>query len=176
MPGLKYGYDMLPGHIELDRDRNKVSQFNLTWETSKMWAEMDNRECAAKINEMIKAESIDVEYYQTHSRNYSEIYKDVCELQYGEFIKAYGKNAVLCKDENEASVIRAKYGNLVPIIVPEKKYVYIGGSASYQSMTIEHQLSITPAGWVEAWLKRTEVIMLEERAEIIEESKKWRYV
>lgn len=38
-PDMVYGYDFMPNKLSLDRDRAMVSDFDLTWETSKLWAE-----------------------------------------------------------------------------------------------------------------------------------------
>jgi len=34
---LNYGYDITPEYLQLDRDRQTVSDFNLMWTTSRMW-------------------------------------------------------------------------------------------------------------------------------------------
>jgi hypothetical protein len=38
MENMACGYDMKPEHIELNRDRNKVTEFNISWEISRMWS------------------------------------------------------------------------------------------------------------------------------------------
>ena len=42
-----YGYDLRPGVLTLDRDRRSVSEFNLSWVASQMWAESSRADLVA---------------------------------------------------------------------------------------------------------------------------------
>lgn len=172
---LKYGYNIKPQHIELDRDRKKVSEFNLTWETSSMWT---TQGISAKlIYEMQSEKSIDVQYYDTHAYTGSEQYQEICELHYKDFLKKHGTTAVVCKDEIEARLIKEKYGSLVPIVVPEEKYRYIVASREYKSITPEIMVKFTPSQWINNWLKSHGYSEgnLEGIAELKAEATNWRY-
>ena len=175
IPELHYGYDMKPNCIQLDRDRKKVEQFNLTWETSKIWAESYE---VKLVDTMIDKDAIDVAYYLTHKQTWKPHYQELCELQYQEFLKVHGVNAVVCKDEDEANLIKSRYKNLVPVIVPEKKYQFIHDSASYQATPLPKREEMTPTVWIENWLENlqtTDSITEESANNLRTEAEKWRY-
>lgn len=184
VPNLKYGYDMLPKYIQLDRDRRKVEEFNLTWETSRMWTkagENQTGEAAIRVGSMVSTmiskENIDVAYYHTHTGTWNPIYREVCQLQHDEFIRLHGMNAVVCKDENEARIIKEKYGNLVPVVVPERIYTLVTNSEAYASRSMPSRNDHTPEAWVESWVRRHgfDLSHEEQADELIRESKSWRY-
>ena len=56
---LKYSYDLMPGVIQLERDRQTVADFELQWLAKDMWLETQQWDHLAK---MIEAEEKDVEY------------------------------------------------------------------------------------------------------------------
>ena len=39
---LNYGYDILPKHLSLDRDRQRVSTFDIQWLSKEMWSQVTN--------------------------------------------------------------------------------------------------------------------------------------
>lgn len=61
---LKYGYDILPQFITLERDRKTVAEWDLKSMTRDMWFETEQFDEVAK---MIEAEVPDVEYARWHS-------------------------------------------------------------------------------------------------------------
>lgn len=48
LSNLKYGYDFIPKHLKLDRDRRAVESFDIQWITKEMWAEIDDAEKTIK--------------------------------------------------------------------------------------------------------------------------------
>jgi len=166
---LMYGYNMKPAYLSLDRDRKKVSEFNLTWETSRMWAESSVDHIA--LSKMLKANAIDVGYYHTHAHKQGETYKKVCDMYHEDFLKTYGVHAVVCKTAEEVEVIKKKYKNLVPVIVPEKEYIYIRGCASYSSRKLDTLDNETPESFVRSWLSSDR-----DEEKLLTEAKKWSYV
>lgn len=54
-----YGYDFKPEHINLDRDRKMVSDFDLRWMASKMWSTCKD---TGRVLEMITEGAADVAY------------------------------------------------------------------------------------------------------------------
>lgn len=170
IPEFHYGYNMKPKFIELNRDRNKVNTFNMSWETSRMWAELRDLSHSTAIHDMLQEKAIDIEYYRTHVMENSEIYKAVCDMEYTEFLKTHGTNAVVCRDKEEADVIRYKYGNLVPVIVPETQYAYIAGSPSYKATHYGVKNTWTPSNFVSKWLDGPQ-----NKETLINEARKWQY-
>lgn len=56
---LKYSYDLKPGVVQLERDRQTVADFELQWLTKDLWLETQQWEHIAR---MIEAEEKDVEF------------------------------------------------------------------------------------------------------------------
>lgn len=88
---LRYGYNFLPQYLKLDRDRQSVSDFNLTWMSSKMWIEhLDNQ---TFMDDLFSDESsIDIQYIKDMASyikgaNLSEKFKE-------QFIERYGDGVV----------------------------------------------------------------------------------
>lgn len=125
---MRYGYDMSPGSIELDRDRNKVESFNLFWETSRIYASLKGREYAELIHDLGRYE--DAKYYETHADGGTELFKEICELNYSDFVKAHGRNAIPVENDTDARAIREKYNDLVPVVMPQAKMRYLNSAPS----------------------------------------------
>lgn len=180
VPDLHLGYDLKPNHIELDRDRKKVDTFNLTWELGRMFAAI-NIEHKDIIDHLLKAEAIDVSYYHTHASDWSPTYKDICNLQYEDFLRKHGRFAVPVKNEDEAKLIKKKFNNLVPVIVPERIYLLTTRSSSFHAtQTCSTIIETTPYSFIEKFLNnhKDKIFGSIKRIiteELLEESKEWTY-
>jgi len=183
----RYGYDMNPGHIELDRDRAKVSDFNLFWETSRLYAKLSDRTFANIIHEMMEAKAPDVEYYHSFMDPSfpKELFKDVCELSYKAFLTKHGKNAVACRDEATAKLIRERYNSLVPVVVAEVQWKFISGSISHvgsgrAALLEKASNDNTPYRFIEKFLAshKHEIFGKARKAieeEVLPETRNWMY-
>ncbi len=174
---LKYGYDIMPNRIDLNRDRNMVSEFNLSWETSRMWAEAPVK--SSEVYTMIREGALDVEYLDSHRNPSSKLYKDLCEMHYQDFLKVHGINAVVVTSHGEAELIKSRYKNLVPVVVPTKEYHYIQNSESYRALEHDIREEFTPLNWIKEWLKNQQIdyfmIPNEKKEELLTEAEKWSY-
>ena len=135
---MRYGYDIKANHIELDRDRMSVSEFNLFWETSRMFAYLireNQLEYGDMIYGMVSKEMADVSYLKNMMDNSvrTEMFEDLCEMCAKDFLETYGTNAIIAHNNSEAKIIKEKYNNIVPVVMPETKTVYIEYSGTYQS-------------------------------------------
>ena len=64
-PKMKFGYDLRPQVISLDRDRKQVSEFNLFWETSSMFHEIVKKNIhfsTEEIEDLVSKDIPDLEY------------------------------------------------------------------------------------------------------------------
>lgn len=57
--GLEYGYDVLPKHLRLERDRQTVSNFDLQWLAKEMWFESQRWDT---VSHLIEADCPDLKY------------------------------------------------------------------------------------------------------------------
>lgn len=152
-----YGYDIKPEHLQLDRDRRKVDTFNLYWKTSSMFNSLKDVKYKELIWSLMKTEAPDIKYYSSFSSSrQDDLYKDICEDTYQDFIKKHGVLAVPVESEEDAKLIKAKYKNTVPVVLPKEKIVYIGGSSSYQQRMSSEKIdtNVSPSDVVKAFYKK----------------------
>lgn len=84
---LRYGYNISPKYLKLDRDRCAVDEFNLLWNTSRMWGECSDKEQLADI--LFEQDVADVTYLGT-LRDFLSRDKTILAA----FIAKYGENAI----------------------------------------------------------------------------------
>lgn len=108
--GLKYGYNIKPAYLKLERDRQTVSDFDLQWETSKMWTEQED--LAAQIADDVAANVSDVSYLHANSMPATKAISNACASKFTQefgpvhavasqreantIIESGGKAAVVC--------------------------------------------------------------------------------
>jgi hypothetical protein len=130
---IRYGYNMKSRYIALDRDRQKVSSFNLTWETSRMYGMLDAT-YANLIYQLQQDKYNDISNYNTHVYNKDNpLFKALCALHYSDFIATHGKNVIPVLNQKEADFVKEKYNNLVPVILDAVRYEYVTRSSAYIS-------------------------------------------
>ena len=127
-----YGYDLLPGNIELDRDRKKVSSFNLYWKTSQMFSTTPHK-YATTIHSLQTINAPDIEYIMSFYSQSSPMFTDLCNLSHSEFIKKHGVYAVPVLTTEDATLIKQKFNHLIPVVLPNNHYIQITSSASYNN-------------------------------------------
>lgn len=113
---LKYGYNMKPEHLKLERDRQTVNSFDLKFTAKQMWFETKRYE---QIAEMIAEEVEDLEY-----ANYGtpEMVKEEC---YKLFVKNH-PNSVAAGSQKELEALVAQ---------GLERVVYIGGGTYHSCIT-----------------------------------------
>ena len=129
-PDLEYGYDILPQYLQTNRDRNLVTDFDIKWITSQIWADIDKPMAVSK---MVKDEIPDITYINSFSK------KGLNEVMYAEFTSMHGKYAIPVVDQEEYDLIKKNYKKLKPVFVKplEKEIVYSGCaslSIGYEAM------------------------------------------
>lgn len=102
---LDYGYDFNPDQITLDRDRRLVGDFDLAWNTSRMWAEAE--EHLGRLSEV--ADSFDGSY----TSNF--VNQDQSTRLAKSFIEKYGMDAVPVSTQDDLQRM-TKLGH-TPVVV-----------------------------------------------------------
>ena len=128
----KYGYDFMPKHIKLNRDRKLVSDFELTWLASKMWAESDS---PIKF-ELLKAGAGDVACLESFTYVRSTIHDDAYSL----FKKEHGAKAVPVTTQEDIDEVKERYVDAVPIVVPESYRHTIKKSLTYSNTIAQMEM------------------------------------
>lgn len=95
---LRFGYDVKPEFLKLERDRQTVSTFDLQWLTKEMWFETGRTEEIAKL---IDDGAVDLEYAQ---HNTPELVKEACYRLF----QARHPGAVIASSQKELEELIAK--------------------------------------------------------------------
>lgn len=114
----KYSYNFHPRTLQLGRDREAVSEFDLHWQTAILWGNHGSPEDVA---EMLHSDVSDV-------RSVKYMITDrLKEAIAQHFFDNYGSDAVIATSSVEAEMLRT--------LNPKQKVVYLGGSGSYSGIS-----------------------------------------
>jgi hypothetical protein len=122
---MKYSYNFHPSKLKLDRDRNSAPEFELTWETTKLWAE--NGE-PSRVAELAHEQCKDVQYINSLA---TPAVRDAVAKH---FAAHYGAKTLLAQTVQEQQVLQLLY--------PKERVVYSGGGG-YASV---YNTSVKPGG------------------------------
>jgi len=163
---LRYGYDIEPRHIKLERDRQTVSNYDLQMITTKMWFESDDMELVVSL---IEANLDDVGYADW---NTPEIVKDACYRHF----RAQHPEEVIAKDQSELDSLVEK---------GMKVYVsggYYGGivksTSAYQADVKDYKLDISVHQELDEWFGKNKKYMRRQAIvsfkKLLIDAKKWK--
>lgn len=108
---LSYGYDL--DYVQLGRDRDLASEFDVCWTTSKMWAQVSKVHGRDKlVIDLLKSGARDIEYINSNSN--SNIEKSVIE----EFKSSSNSNSYPCSNEYDRKKIVSI--GMTPVFVKEQ--------------------------------------------------------
>lgn len=124
---LKYGYDILPQYLKLDRDRKMVATTDIVWLTGKMIADTDN---IIMIKDSIQSHCADTQYANYDSVG-GTIKPEVRESIYRDFTDKYGDKAIPVTNQWAAEEVQKTYGDAKTIIVSETERAMITSAPSY---------------------------------------------
>lgn len=154
LDGLKYGYNLLPERISLDRDRRTLPTFDILWETSRIWEKSGATE---KVLELCREGVKDVEYLTPSYLYLSDSSK---EAVVEDFRKEYGNNAYPVTTNEELLVVQQLHADKTPVIVGETYKKVLLETKLIDKIDTETLLSLR--GQLEAWLGRVENFLPEE--------------
>ena len=109
---LKYSYNFHPSKLKLDRDRNSAPEFELTWETTKLWAQYGE---PSRVAELAHEQCKDVQYMNSHAN------AAVRDAVTKHFAAHYGANTLLAQTVQEQQVLQLLY--------PKERVIYSGGGS-----------------------------------------------
>lgn len=163
---LTYGYNVKPEHLELERDRQTVSSFNLRWLTKDMWFDTDQ---FPKVAEMMEANVPDLEYAQ---HNCPELVKEACYRRF--------------RDKHPGAVIASSQSELDALVKNGMTDVVVYGGSFYPVISrYPRYVADTPRIASKSPMAHLEEFFREHRGEmrtkaivafkaLIEQSKKWK--
>jgi len=103
-----YGYDFRANVLKLDRDRKKLSSFDVAWHSEKMLKELDP-DNDDKIIEMLEADAEDVQYFIEHSWNGNENVQRIAETCYERFKRNYGDDVFPVGSSIKEDALKKEY-------------------------------------------------------------------
>lgn len=128
---FKYGYSFEPEYIKLDRDRKLVSDFNASWNTSKIWSEVVNKDTTKEslLEYLLENTYKDIEYIKSVEVS-SNI--DLGKRMLILFKNRYGTESIPVINNSEMEL--ARKAGYKPIIV---------GKAYYNLITAVNDINIS---------------------------------
>jgi hypothetical protein len=173
---FKFGYNIKPEHITLGRDRDLVTNFNLSWVTGQIWKEAGLD--ATLINLLKEDKPVDdVKYVNSFiSQNHH-----ITKTMYADFAGTYGKMAIPVSSQAEFDMIKKSYKKLKPILVPApvREVIYVCTDDLRATAERRVKPGKTPQQKLKALLNKISHLLsrkqLEEFIELIEDSSDWDY-
>lgn len=169
MNGFKYGYSFNPSILRLDRDRKAVGEFELAWNTSRMWSYIDIPERVELITHDIYQ---DCRYiYNNHIKAQQTLENAVRET----FKETYGDKAIPVTTQAESDRIKEKFGGEVETIIASPQTVQLVSDQIEKELektiTVIEKLSTYEklCNWVEKYQDNITEEMQEELDEILKE-------
>jgi hypothetical protein len=164
---LKYGYDIEPQYITLERDRQTVSSWNLEYLTTQMWFDSKRTDDVAK---MIAESVPDVSNAQYSS---PDIVKEAC---YKLFQEQYPGH-IIASSPAELKELVAK-GLTKTVYVGGGSYYNVKNSKKYKEAQAMVPVVKTPTEVMDAWLKKFKYNMHDKavaafKEELLVASKWW---
>jgi hypothetical protein len=138
----KFGYNILPRHVNLERDRQTVNSWDLQSITTQMWFETKEFD---RIAEMIKDEINDVGYAKYTS---TEIVKEAC---YRLFRQKH-PSALIAESAKELEDM-VKQGMTDTVYIGSDIGYLVKGSKSYTSVRPALVAQQNPEEYLRAWLR-----------------------
>jgi len=135
---LRFGYDMKPEHLRLERDRQTVSSFDMLFLAKTMWFETERFD---EIAELIGQEAPDMEYAQFGA---PDMVKEACYRAF----RAKHPGAVIAKDQEELdSLIKRGMTN----VIFSNYAPYVSSAPSYRAEVVIP--ATPPADVLAKWLR-----------------------
>ena len=164
---LKYGYNIKPEYITLERDRQSVSSWDLKDISLKMWFDIDE---PATVAEMIDNQLPDVEYARYDC---PEIVKEACY----QLFRERNPGAIVAENQSELKSLVAR-GMEKVVVVGSAMYHAVSTSKSYRSGVPERKLVVMPRARMAIWLADNRSEMRSKSIiafkKLMEEATNWR--
>jgi len=175
---LKYGYNFNAGVIPVDRDRQRLSGFELRHAAAKLVSHIYERESREKyIKELLSDEDAEDGTYLHLFVNDKELIDKVWE----EFTEKYGQ-AIPTYYVGDRENLQKKYKNVNVVNVPQPLADVLQNSTQYSERlnALERREEDTPAIRLQKWYEQNidlfpEALRVSFFRDIVDQSKAWRF-
>jgi hypothetical protein len=110
MPKFLFGYNFKPSTLKVDRDRKKVEQFRVAWETSELWA---NDGDPTELWRLIEQKSPEVSNVTTYMSHNLKAFEEIAN----KWVEQNGENA--CPVVSSSDAEKAEASGLRPVVTSE---------------------------------------------------------
>lgn len=163
---LEYGYDILPEHLKLERDRQTVDGWDLKWMAKNMWLDTKRWD---ELAVMMEAGVNDVSHIEFDC---PEILKEVCYQKF----KAENPGAIAVKTQAELEAVVAR-GMVKTVYCGGGYYSAVTSAAEHRQTYAKHMAVKSPKEILEEWLAKHQREMRHPVRvsfnELIEKSESW---
>lgn len=136
---LTYGYNLKAGDIPLDRDRQKVSGFDLKYKIAGVLATLESDVKSKVLTELIEADADDIEYIYARSYDITETVTELWQRYY----ENYGK-AVPVRSEREKMELQKEYKNIHCVTLPSAAVALMEYTDEYDELLKNYEKNHTP--------------------------------
>ena len=168
MTDLKFGYNIKPGKVTLERDRQTVSSWDLKDVTKNMWLEVGDMDLVAQ---MVHDETPDVEYVRYGA---PELVKDACYKLFKEKHPGHliASSASEMQDMVRRGMTQVVYvgGSMYDVVSKSKGYAQDKASLYIKQTTPHEQLS----AWFSANRGEMRTKAIVSFKELLETAKAWK--
>lgn len=136
----RYGYDFMPKHISIGRDRDLVNEWDIFWRTSQMWA--SQAESAPLIEAMLSEQAPDIQHIDSYVW---KLPKETTRVISNNWCNEHGCRAFPVSSEKGAAQARHLYGDSVKIVfVSPQMMAILKETEHYKSFTAGSIAKQTP--------------------------------
>lgn len=152
---LMYGYNIKPKYINIGRDRDLVSDYDIQQVTSSIWRKQTDNH---RLYKMLKAQSPDVSYITSNDwRNSREFFRNMEEISQEllQDIHETNENLIPVKTQKEADLVKAQYTDAKPLMVNSTIYNILNETDKIEEIKNKHSLAdLSPKEEYEVWKKK----------------------
>lgn len=138
----KYGYNIRPQYVRLERDRQTVSSWDLGTVTRDMWYDLKEYD---RLAELMEEDIPDTRLSEYHA---PDMVKEACYKHF----RSKHPGAVVARNQEELESL-VKRGMMEVVIKSAQYHSAVSTSRSYREERPELHLKLTPAAILENWLK-----------------------
>lgn len=130
---FQYGYNILPKHVKLDRDRKRLDNFDLQWTTKDMISQMSRNSvgCGNNIDNIV--DSLYSKKQDTQYLTHSTVSKEVKDRCFEVFKEKHGEK-VIADTTQEVDKLKASGYSSVTFLGNDGFTSLVKGSEGYQSL------------------------------------------
>lgn len=143
---FKYGYDIPPKYLKLDRDRRMIEQFELSWQTSTIWGDAKDE----LVLSVVDKDYSDAKYLAAQYASFQKVSESTKTKAYEDFRGTYGDKAIPVYTNEDLQEIKDNYYDAEAVMVSELHKALITNAPSY-SVKATEKVSVSKEDRLRDW-------------------------